>query len=175
MPFLADLAKITEWLYLCGASGVTIEKLRDAGITEVINCTLDVPNVDLPEIKTTRIRIDDSPHAPLQKHFESVADHIESVRSNGGKILVHCVAGVSRSVTLCIAYLMKYQKLTLFKAHEEVIKRRPIIRPNMGFWEQMIEYEKVLHGKNTVEMVQSPIGFIPDIYQEQTRNMWAFI
>ncbi|CAC5403900.1 unnamed protein product [Mytilus coruscus] len=173
MPFLSDLAKITEWLYLCGASGVTNEKLLNAGITEIINCSLDVPNVNLPGIKTTRIEIDDSPHAPLQKHFESVADQIDSVRSAGGKVLVHCVAGVSRSVTLCIVYLMKYQKLTLVQAHKEVIKRRPIIRPNMGFWKQLIEYEKVLHGKNTVEMIPSPIGFIPDIYQDQTRNMLA--
>jgi hypothetical protein len=66
---------------------------------------------------------------------------------------------------------MKYKKMTLIEAHGLVKKKRPIIRPNMGFWQQLIKYEKDLFGSNTVNMVSSPIGYIPDIYKEQTKNM----
>jgi protein-tyrosine phosphatase len=89
------------------------------------------PDVKVPGIvRCTRIKIDDSPNAPLSKHFDKVADDIDSIGSAGGKVLVHCVAGISRSSTLCIAYLMKYKKMTLIEAHGLVKKKRPIIRPN---------------------------------------------
>ena len=47
--------------------------------------------------------------AYLLGYFDSVADKLEDISRVGGKALVHCVAGVSRSASLCIAYLMKYQ------------------------------------------------------------------
>lgn len=49
------------------------------------------------------------PSASLSPYFDKVADKIQQVTSRGGKVLVHCMAGVSRSSTLCIAYLMKHK------------------------------------------------------------------
>lgn len=171
MSFLSEIAKITDILFLSSATAVTRDKLVKIGITDVINCTLDVPELQEPGIVTTRIMIDDTPQAQLKKHFDKVADEINSKESAGGKVLVHCLAGISRSATLCIAYLMKYKEMTLIDAHDLVKRKRPIIRPNTGFWKQLIEYEKRLFGCNTVKMVPSAIGFIPDIYKEETKNM----
>lgn len=171
MSFLSEIAKITDILFLSSATAVTRDKLVKIGITDVINCTLDVPELQEPGIVTTRIMIDDTPQAQLEKHFDKVADEINSKESAGGKVLVHCLAGMSRSATLCIAYLMKYKEMTLIDAHDLVKRKRPIIRPNTGFWKQLIEYEKRLFGCNTVKMVPSAIGFIPDIYKEETKNM----
>ena len=60
-----------------------------------------------------RVALDDKPHAQLSDHFDRCADKIQSVRDAGGCTLVHCVAGVSRSVAMCVAYLMKHEKLSL--------------------------------------------------------------
>lgn len=46
------------------------------------------------------------------------------VVSRGEVVLVHCVAGVSRSVTLCLAYLVKWEKMTLRDAYHHMKQRR---------------------------------------------------
>lgn len=67
-----------------------------------------------------------------------------------------------RSATLVLAYLMKYQRMNLIDAHSYVKQRRPLIRPNSGFWKDLVEFEKKLFHKNTVNMVESKIGgYIP--------------
>ena len=42
----------------------------------------------------------------ISKHMETAFGFIDEARHNGAGILVHCVAGVSRSPTIVIAYLM---------------------------------------------------------------------
>ena len=109
--------------------------------------------------------------ARLGVYFDRCADKIHQVHKSGGKTLVHCVAGVSRSASLCMAYLMKYQRMTLDQAYYHTKKRRPVIHPNQGFWKQLIEYERRLFGRNTVKMIPSGIGPIPDVYKKETENM----
>ena len=164
MSCLSSIAQITDYLYLCGERAITRYRLNKIGITNVINCTLDVPNRREPGIKCVQIRIPDHPFSRLDVHFDKIADMIHAINLQGGKVLVHCVAGVSRSATLCIVYFMKHQKMTLFEAHDFVWNRRRIIHPNPGFWKQMIAYEKKLYGRNTVKMVNTIVGPVANIY-----------
>jgi hypothetical protein len=118
-----------------------------------------------------QIQIVDSPASNLAAHFDAVADKVWEVRRKGGRTLMHCVAGVSRSAALCMVYLIKYEGLTLREAYYHVRGRRPIIRPNIGFFRQMIEYEKRILGKTSVSLVPNPVGpgtgLIPDVYEEE--------
>lgn len=65
-----------------------------------------------------------------------------------GNCLVHCFAGVSRSATMVIVYLMKKNGWTYFQAHAFVKKRRSVIWPNPGFVRQMKNYENKLKEEN---------------------------
>ncbi|XP_033098336.1 dual specificity protein phosphatase 14-like [Anneissia japonica] len=118
------------------------------------------------------VPVNDVPEANLQKYFEVVAYKIRNVKHQGGKAVVHCQAGRSRSVTLALAYLMRYENMNLYDAYRLVKLRREFVRPNMGFWIQLCNYEKKLNGKNSVQMIPSPIGTIPDVYANETKNMW---
>ena len=55
------------------------------------------------------------------------------VIAGGGGVLVHCFAGVSRSATCVIAYLMQEKEMSFEQAFSYASKRRPVIFPNMGF------------------------------------------
>lgn len=54
--------------------------------------------------------------------------------SEGHTVLVHCLAGVSRSASLILAYLTKYHTRSLEKAFHLLQSIRPLVRPNIGFW-----------------------------------------
>ncbi|XP_070569098.1 dual specificity protein phosphatase 18-like [Ptychodera flava] len=167
------LSPITESLYLSsGAAASSATNLRIKGITFVVNATLSPTKIPTGlNIRSMQVPVDDVPHALLSPYFERVADKIREEKLRGGRTVVHCVAGVSRSASLCIAYLMKHESLTLREAYEYVKGRRAVIRPNWGFWKQLISYEFRLFGRNTVHMVPSPVGWIPDVYEKQVKNM----
>jgi len=56
-------------------------------------------------------------------------------------VLVHCEAGISRSATMCIAYLMHKNGLTMDEAYDYVKLRRAVIAPNLNFMRQLSEFE----------------------------------
>ncbi|KAL3114202.1 hypothetical protein niasHT_014046 [Heterodera trifolii] len=167
-----QISEINDHLFLSGAGVLRPEKLKQKGITCVVNATVEEPTANLPGIDSVRIRIEDSPFARLDHYFDQTADKIKSVKERGGNTLVHCVAGVSRSATLCIAYLMKHERMSLRQAYHYVKSARPIIRPNLGFWQQLVEYERKLRGHNTVTMVPAEGSALPfpDIYSSDLRG-----
>lgn len=60
---------------------------------------------------------------------------------SGGCVLVHCNAGVSRAATVVAAYLIRHHAMTTSEALNFIKVKRPFIRPNPGFMEQLKEYE----------------------------------
>ncbi|XP_054857457.1 dual specificity protein phosphatase 14 [Eublepharis macularius] len=168
---LGGIAQITPFLYLSkGSVAANRQLLLARGITCIINATIELPNYNFPDFEYVKVPVADMPSAPISLYFDSVADKIQSVARKHGVTLVHCAAGVSRSATLCIVYLMKYQNVSLYEAYNWVKSRRPVIHPNVGFWRQLIDYERELYGRNTVKMVQTPYGVMPDVYVRERRT-----
>jgi atypical dual specificity phosphatase len=169
---LGGIAQITPNLFLSrGNVASNRSLLLSKGITCVVNATIELPNFNWPHVEYVKVPLADMPHSPLSLYFDSIADKIHSVGRKRGAVLVHCAAGVSRSASLCLAYLMKYHRVSLAEAHAWVKARRPVIRPNGGFWRQLIDYERKLFGRNSVKMVQTPYGVIPDVYERERRNL----
>jgi len=167
-----QISEINDHLYLSGAGVLRPEKLRQKKITCIINATTEEPTAYLPGIDCLRIRIEDNPFANLSHYFDMVADRIKSVKEQGGKTLVHCVAGVSRSASLCIIYLVKHEKMSLRQAYHYVKSARPIVRPNVGFWKQMVDYERRLRGHASVTMMKTDLCDlpVPDVYTNDLRK-----
>ena len=60
----------------------------------------------------------------------------------GGIALVHCAMGINRSATICVAYLISHQKMTLLRAVQLVKDRRRLCLTNRGFQLQLISFAK---------------------------------
>ena len=82
----------------------------------------------------------DSPTANLKQHFTACHRFINNCFATGGRILVHCYAGISRSATVVISYLMKEHKMNLAQATGLVRSKRWFINPNAGFQKQLQKY-----------------------------------
>ncbi|XP_004711273.1 dual specificity protein phosphatase 18-like [Echinops telfairi] len=160
--------QITRCLFISNAAAANSKAMLSSfNITSVINATVDVVNKYYDGIQYVKIPVEDTPSSSLYNYFDPVADHIHTVGMKLGHTLLHCAAGVSRSAALCFAYLMKYHCMSLLQAYTWTKSCRPRIHPNNGFWEQLILYEYKLFNKNTVHMVSSKMGMIPDVYMEE--------
>lgn len=95
----------------------------------------------LPTGNVLQISIEDDPNVNLMQYFDITFDFIHKARSQGQSVLVHCVAGVSRSPTVVCAYLMKLANLSASDALSLVKRKRNIVDPNIGFIAQLYQYE----------------------------------
>ncbi|XP_075394472.1 dual specificity protein phosphatase 21 [Tenrec ecaudatus] len=170
LPFsVQSFSQITNSLFISNAAAANNKFLLSSlNITSVINATVEIVNTFYEDVQYLQVPVNDTPSSVLYDFFDPVADHIQGVQAKEGRTLLHCAAGVSRSAALCLAYLMKYHSMPLMHAHSWTKFRRPIIRPNNGFWGQLILYEYKLFNKNTVHMIDSEMGMIPDVYKEET-------
>lgn len=88
-----------------------------------------------------------TPPTPLSTVVTAVCSCLpvtERERQTGGKVLVHCRGGISRSATVCLAYLMYSRALQLDDAFEYVRARRHVISPNANFMMQLVQFEAEL-------------------------------
>lgn len=86
----------------------------------------------------------DTEDANILVHLDDATAFIERQRKLKRPVLVHCYAGISRSATVVIAYLMRYRGLSFDAAYALVKLKRPCINPNSGFVTQLVRYEKML-------------------------------
>ncbi|TFK81314.1 hypothetical protein K466DRAFT_502359 [Polyporus arcularius HHB13444] len=79
----------------------------------------------------------------LEPQLEPICEWIDRAREEGGKVLVHCRVGVSRSATVTIAYVMKHLGLPLVDAYLIVRSRRlsVLIQPNMRLLYNLLGWE----------------------------------
>lgn len=120
--------------------------LRNYGISYILNVTPNVPNKFEGDshFKYMKIPISDHLSQNLSKFFPEAIAFIDEARESNQGVLVHCLAGVSRSVTITVAYLMQTQKLTLNDAYDYVKQCKPNISPNFNFMGQLLEFQRSL-------------------------------
>lgn len=68
----------------------------------------------------------------------------DEARSKQCGVLVHCLAGISRSVTVTVAYLMQRLHLSLNDAYDFVKRKKSNISPNFNFMGQLLDFERTL-------------------------------
>uniref|UniRef100_A0A2M4AAE0 protein-tyrosine-phosphatase n=1 Tax=Anopheles triannulatus TaxID=58253 RepID=A0A2M4AAE0_9DIPT len=142
--------EILPGLFLGNAShSEDLKSLKKYNIKYILNVTPDLPNVFERDgqIRYLQIPITDhwSQASDLANHFPDAIKFIDEARSKGCGVLVHCLAGVSRSVTVTLAYLMFARTLSLNDAFLLVRSRKPDVSPNFHFMQQLHSFEQQLN------------------------------
>lgn len=142
-----DVDEILPGVFISGCSpAADKETLQKLQITHIVNLASLFGN-RFPELFTyLKIEIEDSDDVDIKQHFYRVFRFIESTLTLGGRVLIHCNAGVSRAGAMITAYVMKTKGLKLKEALKFVRSKRRNnpVTPNDGFLRDLKKFEKQL-------------------------------
>ncbi|KAE9550104.1 hypothetical protein FO519_006679 [Halicephalobus sp. NKZ332] len=165
--------KILDFMFLGSQQdALDPEVLKKHGISKIINLSENCPRPESVPNNTNhflRIPIKDSYSAKLLPHFDAAYEFLETAKRSNEKVLVHCLAGISRSATLAIAYIMRSMGKTSDEAYKFVKARRPSISPNFNFLGQLLEYEKQLKERHILSPGR-PHSFVCGTPEPSTSN-----
>lgn len=138
--------KIDEGLFLGNETAAKNENLlKEFDIEAICICGYELSiqkYKDLkPEIRVYKIF--DTPTANIGKYFEMNCAFIDEMRQMNKNVFVHCAAGVSRSASFVIAYMMKTYNMGFEDAYIRVKQKRKCVKPNHGFIEQLKKFEEI--------------------------------
>lgn len=128
------------------------EFLKEHNVTTILTVSDKIKPPFPDEFKYELIEIRDDDETNIKPAFRKGIKLIDLVLGNNEGILVHCAAGVSRSASVVIAYVMHKLKIPYEKALPVVRSHRPCVTPNSEFAIQLRELCKTL---STPEIVRN--------------------
>lgn len=123
------------------------EQLDRLTITRILNITEQSHLGNHPGIETRHIQARDAEDEDISTSFAAACEFLESSNELGRRVLVHSIAGQSRSVSVVLAYLIRVERMTLSNAFALLKSKHPDSLPNPGFWKQLMQQEGHTFGK----------------------------
>ncbi|XP_071963818.1 dual specificity protein phosphatase 10-like [Antedon mediterranea] len=152
---------ILPCIYIGGdKEAADLDALRKTNISYVLNMTTKLPNYHekASDITYLRIPVRDNSFEDISRYFEQAFNFIDLALKNNCGILIHCQAGISRSPTVTIAYIMKKNPhMTMSQAYTLVKNRRSVISPNLHFVGQLATFENKLKSSRSSEQKRCPL------------------
>lgn len=145
---LSGMSKINDFIFIGGyEAGQNPEILRSQRITHVLNVGSHDYDADYLQeinfffhIKYLYLPIEDDKNADLASVLEQALSFINSSRKYGN-ILIHCQYGLSRSVAIAMAWLIKNSGFSYDEALHLITKKRPLASLNSGLQMQLKSIE----------------------------------
>jgi len=135
-------SKINDNIYISNLpSAFNKEALQAEGITHILNLILGIDSIYPDDFIYKNIPARDVARQDLSQYFLECVQFMDEAIKNGGKVLVHCSQGISRSATIVIAYLIKIEGYTFEDALEFTKSKRDMVNPNPGFKKQLKLFE----------------------------------
>lgn len=135
-------AEVANNLFIGSQDCVDVKIIHKYNIKYILSIGIPLPNIDFTclsyEISSKYILCLDLPETKLSEICKESNLFIKSsLKNNDGAVLVHCNAGVSRSVSVIIGYLMLELHYNFDDAYKLVKNVRPCCQPNIGFINQL--------------------------------------
>jgi protein-tyrosine phosphatase len=161
-----NISKINDRMYIGDlASATNKDELEKTGITHIISVINGSIKYYPKTFEYKLIHINDDPWVKIEDYFDECIEFINEVfKTENTKIMIHCQKGISRSVTIMLAYLLndmiknKKNEIEITdesinninktniaeKMVDEMVKTiqiyRPIAKPNEGFAKALVDY-----------------------------------
>lgn len=120
-----SMHQVTDQIYVGSQSASRRLRAKNAeSITAILNCTGD-PYEPPPGIELCTLAMADNSECDPATVLRGV-DFIHDAVTNGGIVLVHCLAGISRSRAIVAAYSVLHRGMTWTEAKAEVLRKRPL-------------------------------------------------
>jgi len=136
-------------------AATNLDVLHSHGITHLLNAahpgpdnsmTVDCRHIEQSDIVYLGLQLSDDSTEDIRAVFSQSSRWIsESLGppEKASKVLINCWAGISRSATLALAFLIEQRNMDLKQAVKQVKLARDVA-PNRGFLMQLVQYEKEL-------------------------------
>ncbi|KAJ8093301.1 hypothetical protein PM082_020787 [Marasmius tenuissimus] len=126
---------VDNQLYIGNLASAKAPEVRERfGITHIVSVCQDFQSTGPKHLS---ICVADSEYEDILIHLPKACKFIQAALEEGGRVLVHCVMGVSRSTTVLAAYLMQSRRINPTAALKIIQTRRPRVMPNYGFLKQL--------------------------------------
>lgn len=120
------------------------ENLQKFNITHIISVLAGYKPAFPEHFKYMVIDALDSSYTSLEDTFIRSNNFIKSAKLYNGNVLIHCMMGKSRSVTIASVYLMDKYNFSYEQAINKIKLQKPNINPNIGFIEQLKSFNKTI-------------------------------
>ncbi|XP_048804942.1 protein phosphatase Slingshot homolog 3 [Lagopus muta] len=129
----------SEW------NAANLEELQQNCVTHILNVAREIDNFFPALFNYMNVRVYDEETAQLLPHWNDTFLFLSDIKARGGRALVHCRMGLSRSAATVLAYAMKEFGWSLERALRHVRRCRPGVQPNPGFMRQLDFYQGILN------------------------------
>ncbi|KAL3995191.1 Dual specificity phosphatase catalytic domain family protein [Acanthocheilonema viteae] len=149
------MSQILPYLYVGGLRDANdVEQLREKKIDYMISIHELSGHIGgtLKDLNILRIHMADVPEANISEHFAETTAFIHHARLSKKSVLVHCIAGVSRSVCIVAAYLIAACDMSYAAALAYIVSKRPCANPNFGFRMQLAKYARKMSPSEEITM-----------------------
>lgn len=137
-----DVDQITQHIYICNMDAAKQQAVyAEIGIGARLNIS---SSKLLANLHNLNINIKDEPDVDISQFFDLTYEFLTWCISKNLRVLINCRAGISRSPTIVLAFLMRRYDLSFDIADHYLKSRRSCIKPNLGFVKQLIEYRASL-------------------------------
>lgn len=131
-----------DWIEQGLAVGGLVSEPEELPFDAILSMTPDAPTTVRPLVTGGDIEYRWFPiidgysheeHDEIVNRYNLAVAQLDQWLRDGKRVLVHCHAGVSRSVTAVVWYLVKYRGMSWDDAHALVRRNRQHARPNIRF------------------------------------------
>jgi dual specificity phosphatase 12 len=141
LPETLPIDHVVDGVYISGWRATNHkDELRQAGITHVLKLYEDIPHFP-DDFTTFENPLDDGVFVPADMMRRGVQFITEQVEA-GNRVLVMCTAGISRSATFVLAYMIE-RGWDLHDAYRALHVAHPIALPHPEMWRSLLTHYDV--------------------------------
>jgi protein-tyrosine phosphatase len=153
-----DLHEVYPDIYVGNIStAYNKDKLKEHDITHVISAVSGMSHIYPGEFEYMIVDVLDIKKQNMLPVFDDTSDFIDKALTKKGKVYVHCMCGVSRSVTIVCAYLANKYKVKPLDALKMIKGIRSVANPNPSFLQQLQNYYLQLNKDGKDEEIEKII------------------